>query len=383
MTVRGFILLLMILLLSNCGQQAKRTPSSEVDTPEMHYDRGKQLLQRDEGALAESEFQHALALDPDFAPAYEGLGWCALARGETDLSFHLARESLKKSPNWPLARLVLARLYANEGKYSRAETAVLNAINLIPDAPITDRNQALVDAWLTMGIISMQAEKYQNARNAYFEVLEIDRLNMDASEGLDKLTVYQSVVIGQRPELAEIAAREKLTRADIAVLVVSEMPLHKWLPAPSRPADAPWIGPTGSSGENNSHAQPLSALPLDVDHNHWAKSYIMEVLDSGVMQAYPDARFQPDELINRAEFAIVLEKLLIASERHGQLASQFFGSPSPYRDIDRSSPVYNAIMLVSTRNLINGFADGTFRPLAAVSGAEALDVLRQLKARLP
>jgi hypothetical protein len=39
-------------------------------------------------------------------------------------------------------------------------------------------------------------------------------------------------------------------------------------------------------------------------------------------------------------------------------------------------------MTVSTRNWMPGYEDGTFRPMGNVSGTEALNIIRKLKAEL-
>ncbi|MCK5347241.1 MAG: S-layer homology domain-containing protein [Candidatus Heimdallarchaeota archaeon] len=43
--------------------------------------------------------------------------------------------------------------------------------------------------------------------------------------------------------------------------------------------------------------------------------------------------------------------------------------------------MFNAIMVVSTRGIMSGMDDGTFQPLAVVSGAESLNIIRNLKAK--
>ncbi|NIV99998.1 hypothetical protein GWN26_13090 [Candidatus Saccharibacteria bacterium] len=65
-----------------------------------------------------------------------------------------------------------------------------------------------------------------------------------------------------------------------------------------------------------------------------------------------------------------------------KLESKYFGTTSPFADVNNTSPIFNAVMVVSTRNIIPGFDDGTFKPLQGVSGTEALNIIRNLKAKL-
>ncbi|NOQ97082.1 MAG: S-layer homology domain-containing protein, partial [Calditrichae bacterium] len=62
--------------------------------------------------------------------------------------------------------------------------------------------------------------------------------------------------------------------------------------------------------------------------------------------------------------------------------TKFFGQVSPFADVNSTSPIYNAIMTVSSRGIMPGFDDGTFNPLGPVSGTEALNVIRNLKSKL-
>ena len=58
-----------------------------------------------------------------------------------------------------------------------------------------------------------------------------------------------------------------------------------------------------------------------------------------------------------------------------------FGDASRFADVLNTSPIFNAIMVVSTRGIMPGMDDGTFKPLSVVSGAESLNIIRNLKAK--
>lgn len=44
----------------------------------------------------------------------------------------------------------------------------------------------------------------------------------------------------------------------------------------------------------------------DVPKDHWAFSYIAEMVDNGIISGYPDGLFRPDYLVKRAEFAKIM-----------------------------------------------------------------------------
>jgi len=128
--------------------------------------------------------------------------------------------------------------------------------------------------------------------------------------------------------------------------------------------------------------QTGEVLPPDVPADHWAKSFIKESLEKGVLELMPDNNFHPDEKVDRAEFARLIEKFLVRYYNDPSLETKFFGQVSPFADVNNTSPVFNSIMTVSSRGVMPGFDDGTFKPLGSVSGTEALNIIRNLKSKL-
>ena len=43
-------------------------------------------------------------------------------------------------------------------------------------------------------------------------------------------------------------------------------------------------------------------------YGHWAQAEIESLIESGVVQGYPDGSFQPDRLVTRAEFVTILNR---------------------------------------------------------------------------
>ena len=48
-------------------------------------------------------------------------------------------------------------------------------------------------------------------------------------------------------------------------------------------------------------------IPTDID-DHWAKKYIKELIEQGIISCYPDNTFRPDNNITRAEFVTIVVK---------------------------------------------------------------------------
>ncbi|MCK5346596.1 MAG: S-layer homology domain-containing protein, partial [Candidatus Heimdallarchaeota archaeon] len=87
------------------------------------------------------------------------------------------------------------------------------------------------------------------------------------------------------------------------------------------------------------------------------------------------------ESVNRAEFARLIEHFMVKAWDDRSLETKFFGQVSPYSDVLNTAPIFNSIMVVTSRNIIPGFDNGTFKPLAPVSGTESLNIIRNLKAQ--
>jgi len=81
--------------------------------------------------------------------------------------------------------------------------------------------------------------------------------------------------------------------------------------------------------------------------------------------------------------AFIMEDVLIKLSGDEKLASAYFGQEkSPFPDVRNTSPLYNAVMNMTTRGIMNGELSGEFRPNDPVDGADALLAVRVLKQRI-
>ncbi len=379
----NFFVILGLIGFWGCGGgQKARKAMSVVDSPEIHYSRGKDLLQKEKLNDAMFEFKQANSLNPKYAPAYEGMAWVYLEQGNLKAALSAVEKALDLDGKWALAKIVRAKVYAKQGKFEEAIKEARKAIKAIPKSTVPDKRRATIEAYLALGDIYKEADRYDEAQGAYMRVLEIDKTNMRADRAIKQLAEYKTAVSGQRPELRKIAKQKAITRADVAVLFVLELPLEKIFRQSKGPQAATFRPPTSSIMGKKKKPGDQNPLPPDVPQNHWARSFIQEALQRNVLELFPDGTFRPDEEVNRAEFARLIEKFLVRYWNDASLETKFFGSASPFADVNNTSPIFNAIMLVSSRNIIPGYDDGTFRPLEPVSGTEALNIIRRLKAQL-
>jgi tetratricopeptide (TPR) repeat protein len=84
-----------------------------------------------------------------------------------------------------------------------------------------------MDALYHMGVAYKEWGQYIPAQTTFQKILEIDNTNVKASLAIKELAEYQAAVAGQSPVLQKIAKQKEVTRSDVAVLFVTELPLEK------------------------------------------------------------------------------------------------------------------------------------------------------------
>ncbi|MBW2259709.1 MAG: S-layer homology domain-containing protein, partial [Deltaproteobacteria bacterium] len=128
-----------------------------------------------------------------------------------------------------------------------------------------------------------------------------------------------------------------------------------------------------------------TAPALDIQ-DHVLRTDIESVIALQIkgIEPYPDHTFKPDQKIARAEYAMMIEDILIKVSRDEKLATKFIGGPSPFPDLRSDLPYYNAVMVSTTRSIMEtkDLTTGEFDPMGSVSGADALLIIRRLGAAI-
>jgi len=89
--------------------------------------------------------------------------------------------------------------------------------------------------------------------------------------------------------------------------------------------------------------------------------------EQGIIKGYPDGTFKPDQVINRAEaLKIIFESRGIAVEED---------TNSGFPDVDSSLWFAKYVTSAKRLGLINGYADGTYKPTQPVNFAEFIKIL--------
>ncbi|KAF0122724.1 MAG: hypothetical protein FD151_632 [bacterium] len=98
----------------------------------------------------------------------------------------------------------------------------------------------------------------------------------------------------------------------------------------------------------------------------------------------PDHTYRPDDVITRASYAIMVEDILTKVTGDDKLSTKYIGNKSPFPDLRGDLPYFNAVMVVTTRGIMEAvdLTTGEFAPMKPVSGADALLIIRKLKDEL-
>ncbi len=105
---------------------------------------------------------------------------------------------------------------------------------------------------------------------------------------------------------------------------------------------------------------PVSALVYtDVPTTHWAYTYIDQVTDRGVMEAYTGNYFRPAYAITRVSAVSCLGKLADVSP--------YYGGSSPFTDMPSGTEGLGYVLWAKDNNIISGTSETTFSPNQAIT----------------
>ncbi len=99
---------------------------------------------------------------------------------------------------------------------------------------------------------------------------------------------------------------------------------------------------------------------------HWAHEYVAFLRLKGIVAGYPDGTFRPEEKVTRAALAVMTARARSLPPAAG---------PPSFPDVPPSHWAAGAVAAASAAGYLKGYPDGTFRPNAPVTRAEAAAVL--------
>lgn len=100
--------------------------------------------------------------------------------------------------------------------------------------------------------------------------------------------------------------------------------------------------------------------------DHWAKAAVNDMGSRMIVGGFGDGLFHPDQDMTRAEFAAIIVRALGLKPEQGK---------APFRDVIATDWYSAFIQTAATYGLLNGFADGTFRPEDNITREQAMTII--------
>ncbi len=361
-------------LLISCAS-ISQFPLSQLGTPGHHVFTGIRLLDQKKYADAGREFEIALKISPDYAKAYAGLGLVSAFKGDFKGGLDLLMQSEKfiKSGE-EKAFVAIAAIRFNTlrhiacerapGKFCGAdENNWLN--NSIEAFNIAVKNEKKAAAYHFMAVAYLQVFEIEKAVKMFQMVIDLrgDYLE-EAGNYLELISKIQDAKpeteIGKR-----IACAEEVNRAEVAALFWDELGIK---------------GLIEGKASINFEETIKGPVPSDIG-NYRLRSYIEDIRDVGIrgLKVYPDGSFRPGDLLNRADYAVMIEDIVVKIS--GKKNAAFKGRRSPFYDVPSDWAFFDAVMFVTSRGFMEpvGMLSGSFSPFQQLSGIDAVFAIRKIK----
>jgi hypothetical protein len=107
----------------------------------------------------------------------------------------------------------------------------------------------------------------------------------------------------------------------------------------------------------------------DVEPDYWAQPFIQKLASQNIITGYPDGTFQPEQPVERDEFAAMIRDAFDRNEERK------IASGGVFKDVPTDYWAASAIEEAYEAKFMDAFADGYFRPREEVSRLEAIRAL--------
>ena len=296
-----FVVIALGFFIVSCGPKAVK-PVSEMDTPEHHFYTGMKFLDQGKYADAKGEFDRAIALDPKYSKAYAGNSLAVAYQGD----FKAANESMKQA--WKFAKNDDEKIFVHVSRI-RLYTLAKADKDWIKDAKNQFENAIAIDpkssaAYYFMGIAYKTALDFTNAGQMFKQVIDFNRDYVKEADAEWNLTQKIQRAMPGTVAGKKIAILERINRADAAALFMEELKIDVlYKKRTVKTFDTAFKDPEKAKAQAS--AAPVTATDIA---NYPLKADIEGILRIGVrgLEAYPDGSFHPNDMVDRATYAMML-----------------------------------------------------------------------------
>ena len=140
------------------------------------------------------------------------------------------------------------------------------------------------------------------------------------------------------------------------------------------------IGQFAIAGLASAQPAPFTQKPFtDVRTNHANYTAIEYLRTNNILRGYPDGTFRPDNSITRAEFVrLIVNPFIMDTERLSNCVASETNENSDnvfFTDVQKDDWFANEVCLAHVTDLIDGYADNTFKPNHYINFAEAAKII--------
>lgn len=345
-------------------------PESELDSPEYHHKAGMRQIEMSAYQESLISFQRAVDLDKKFAPSYAGMGIAYANLNDRKKAKKFAGKAEGLAGKDPDVLTLCARVWIDlrhqEKKWFKpAEKLLKKALK---------RSKNHEGATYYTGELYLYQHMFKEAENQFSTTVE---MKGELSGKADKMWQKSQKIVRAMPGTPvgkKIALHEKITRADLAVLLAEELKISTLVERQTIPSKG-FQTPSQIAANTTGSSHPSDSK------DHWAEVWINELSGYGILEGAPGQPFYPDEAINRAEYCMAIQRILTIVTGDPGLEMRYFGeSPSRFQDVPSSHPAYNAMALCAERGIMQAeMMTGKFEPGKPVSGADALLSIRSFQ----
>ncbi len=396
-------------------------PPELLGTPAAaEHERAWLFLQAGDLDAAERGFAAALRSSPEFHPSGAGLGFVGLARGQADAAVAHFDQVLVESPAYLPALLGRGEALLVGDRVDEAIESFQAA--LVADPGLTSLRQRVAELRF-VGLMDQVARARAAGRNAearvayqrviaaspesgflYIELAEVERRLGDTDAALEQLAraaELDSNVVAPWVLMSEIyLARGDLDRAEQALRRAQAIEPGEDiargladLEVRRRAASLPPEYREIETAEAITRGQLAAVIGVRFEafladaaagrttiitdaRDHWGYGWILAVARAGVMETDTNYRFQPEQVVTRADLARVVVRVLHLPA--GDAPLRPVAAQTSFSDLAPGHLSYPAASEAVASGVLQPLEQNTFQPGRPVSGAEVMTAIGRL-----
>jgi hypothetical protein len=369
-------------LLISCAS-VSHVGLSELGAPGYHVSTGIRLLDQKKFADAGREFEIALKMSPGYANAFAGLGLVSACKRDFrgGVAFLTQAEHAIRSDE-ENAFVAIATIRFNTLRHifcqraaekfcdedesqwlKKSEEAFKRVAGALKKLRFPDNRASA--AYYFMAVAYLQGFEIAKAADMFQMVIDLRGNYLEEAENQLQLVGKIKEAKPQTAIAKRIACAEDINRAEVVALFCEELKIKDLI-----------YRKTSGGIEKTSKAP----VPRDIGNCRF-RSMIEEINAIGIkgLHVYPDGSFRPGDLVNRSDFAVMIED--IVAKVLEKKAAKHKRRHSPFYDVSSEWPFFDAVIFATSRGFMEpvGALSSSFSPFQQLSGIDAVFAVRKMK----